>query len=137
MIGDDINCLKNFGSVQLSQATSYCQSLNASQILPRSKEESDDLVSTLLSFNLDSENADILISLDIYKTKEGEWHDSAGQLISYYNWLPDQIDYLTENLNYAGLRINGINKSVGWAKFSGTKELNVVCTKKAGHGKKF
>ena len=137
MIGDDINCLKNFVPVQLSQATSYCQSLNASQILPRSKEESDDLVSTLLSLNLDSEIDDMLISIDIYKTKKGEWHDSAGQPISYYNWLPDQIHYLTENLNYAGFRINRINKSAGWAKFSGTNELNVVCTKKAGHGKKF
>ena len=137
MVGNEISCLKNIGLIQLSNATSHCQSLHASQILPRNRQESDDLVSALLSLNLDSENADILISLDIYKTKEGEWHDSAGQLISYYNWLPDQIDYLTENLNYAGLRINGINKSVGWAKFSGTSELNVVCTKKAVDGKKF
>ena len=137
MVGNEISCLKNVGLIQLSNATSHCQSLNASQILPRNGQETDDLVSALISLNLDSEIADMLISIDIYKTKEGEWHDSAGQLISYYNWLPDQIDYLTENLNYAGLRINGVNKSVGWAKFSGTNELNVVCTKKAGHGKKF
>ena len=137
MIGDNINCLKNFGSVQLSQATSYCQSLNASQILPRSKEESDDLVSTLLSLNLDSEKADILISIDIYKTNEGEWRDSAGQPISYFNWLPDQLDSIYENLKYAGFRINATNESVGWAKFNGTNELNVVCTKRVGQGKRF
>ena len=137
MIGDDINCLKNFGSVQLSQATSYCQSLNVSQILPRNRKESDDLVSALLSLNLDSENADILISLDIYKTKEGEWHDSAGQPIAYFNWLLDQLEYFSDNLNYAGLRINRTNESAGWAKYNSTNELNVVCTKRAGHGKRF
>ena len=79
----------------------------------------------------------MLISLDIHKTKEGEWHDSAGQPISYFNWLPDQLDSINEYLNYAGVRINGTSESVGWAKFSGTNELNVVCTKRAGHGKKF
>ena len=137
MIGDEISCLKNIGLIQLSNATSHCQSLNASQILPRSRQETDDLVSALLSLNLDSENADMLISIDIYKTKEGEWHDSAGQPISYFNWFPDQLDYRFENLNYAGFRINGINESVGWAKFNGTNELTVVCTKRAGHGKRF
>ena len=112
MIGDEISCLKNVGLIQLSNATSHCQSLNASQILPRNRQESDDLVSALLSLNLDSENADILISLDIYKTKEGEWHDSAGQPISYYNWLPDQLDSINENLNYAGFWIK--DDLVGW-----------------------
>ena len=137
MVGNEISCLKNVGLIQLSNATSHCQSLNASQILPRNGQETDDLVSALLSLNLDSENADMLISIDIYKTKEGEWHDSAGQPISYFNWLPGQLDNLSANLIYAGFWINGINESVGWAKFSGTNELNVVCTKRAGHGKKF
>ena len=123
--------------MKLNDATTHCESLNANQVLPRSRQESDDLTSALLSLNLDLEKADILVSIDIHKTKEGEWHDSAGQPISYFNWLPDQLDDLSENLNYAGFRINGINESVGWAKFSDTNKLNVVCTKKAGHGKKF
>ena len=136
MVGDEISCLKNVGLIQLSNATSHCQSLNASQILPRNRQESDDLVSALLSMNLSSDSGKTFVSIGIHKTKE-IWNDIVGQPISYFNWLPDQIDYLTENLNYAGLRINGINKSGGWAKFSGTNELNVVCTKKTGHGKKF
>ena len=137
MIGDEINCLKNVGLIQLKEATSYCKLFNANQILPRSRQESNDLIAALSSLDLDSQNNETLVSIDIYKTKEGEWHDSAGQPISYFNWLPDQLDYLSENLNYAGFRINGINESVGWAKLSGTNELNVVCTQRAGHGKSF
>ena len=137
MIGDELNCLKNFGPTQLNDATTHCKSLNADQILPRSRQKSDDLLSALLSLNLDSKNADILVSIDAYETKEGEWHDSLGQPISYFNWLPDQLDYLSVNLNYAGFRINGVNKTVGWAKFSGINELNVICTKIASHGKRF
>ena len=123
--------------MQLDNATTHCKSLNANQILPRSREESNDLISALLSLNLYSENSEILVSIGIYKTTEGEWRDFAGQFISYFNWLPDQVDYLSESLNYAGFRINTIKNSVGWAKYSGTNELNVVCTKIAGHGKRF
>ena len=137
MIGDEINCLKNFGPIQLSDATTHCDSLNAKQVLPRSGQESDDLKLALLSLNLDSTKADILVSIGIYKTKEGEWHDSAGQPIAYFNWLLDQLEYFSDNLNYAGLRINRTNESAGWAKYNSTNELNVVCTKRAGHGKRF
>ena len=137
MIGDEINCLKKLGPIQLNYANTHCQSLNANQVLPRSRQESDDLISALLPLNLHSENASIVISIDIHKTKEGKWHDSAGQPISYFNWLPDQLDSSSENLNYAGFRINGINESIGWAKYGSTNELNVVCTKRAAHGKRF
>ena len=76
MIGDEINCLKNIGPLELTKATSYCQSLNASQILPRSRQESDDFVSALLSLDLASENGNTLVSIGIYKqgsaTKTGK-----------------------------------------------------------------
>ena len=123
--------------MQLNDANAHCKSNNATQILPRSRQESDDLISALLLLNIDSENADILVSIDIYKTKEGEWHDSTGQPISYFNWLPDQPDYLSKNLNYAVFRINEVNENVGWAAHSSTKKLDVVCTKRTGHGKRF
>ena len=121
--------------MQLTNATTHCKSLNANQILPRSREESDDLNSALLSLNLDSETADVLVSIGIYKTIKGEWHDSAGQRLSYFNWLPDQPEDLSGTKNYAGLRINGVYENVGWKDYSGTYKLNVVCTKPAGHGK--
>ena len=136
MVGDEISCLKNVGLIQLSNATSHCQSLNASQILPRNRQESDDLVSALLSMNLSSDSGKTFVSIGIHKTK-GIWNDIVGQPISYSNWLPDQLDSIYENLKYAGFRINATNESVGWAKLNGTNELNVVCTKRAGHGKRF
>ena len=137
MVGDEINCLKNFGPIQLKDATNHCKSLNADQILPRSRQESDDLLSALLSLNLDSKSTDILVSIGIHKTKEGEWHNSAGLPISYFNWSPDQLDSINENLNYAGFRISVANESVWWTKYSSINELNVVCTKRASHGKRF
>ena len=136
MVGNEISCLKNVGLIQLSNATSHCQSLNASQILPRNRQESDDLVSALLSMNLSSDSGKTFVSIGTHKTK-GIWNDIVGQPISYFNWLPDQLDSIYENLKYAGFRINATNESVGWAKFNGTNELNVVCTKRAGHGKRF
>ena len=135
MIGDEISCLKNFGHTQLNDAMSHCQSLNSSQILPKSKQESDDLVSALLSLNLDSEKGNILVSIDIYKTREGLWYDSEGQFISYFNWLPDEPDDLGGNKNYAGFRIGGVNETAKWVGFSSTDTLNVICTKRAGQGK--
>ena len=136
MVGDEISCLKNVGLIQLSNATSHCQSLDASQILPRNRQESDDLVSALLSMNLSSDSGKTFVSIGIHKTK-GIWNDIVGQPISYFNWLPDQLDSIYENLKYAGFRINATNESVGWAKFNGTNELNVVCTKRVGQGKRF
>ena len=136
MVGNEISCLKNVGLIQLSNATSHCQSLNASQILPRNRQESDDLVSALLSMNLSSDSGKTFVSIGIHKTKE-IWNDIVGQPISYFNWLPDQLDSIYENLKYAGFRINATNESVGWAKFNGTFELNVVCTKRVGQGKRF
>ena len=134
MVGDEISCLKNVGLIQLSNATSHCQSLNASQILPRNRQESDDLVSALLSMNLSSDSGKTFVSIGIHKTK-GIWNDIVGQRISYSNWLPGEPDFLSENLNYAGFRIDEGNESARWADYSGSDKLNVVCTKIAGQGK--
>ena len=136
MIGDEINCLKNVGRVKLSDATSHCQSLNASQILPRSKQENDDLVSALLSLDLvPSENDEILVSIGMYKKNEGKWYDSADQLIFYFNWLPDEPDDIGSTQNYAGYSIIRVNETAGWVDYSGSNVLNVVCTNTAGQGK--
>ena len=134
MIGDEISCLKNVGLIQLSNATSHCQSLNASQILPRNGQETDDLVSALLSMNLSSDSGKTFVSIGIHKTK-GIWNDTVGQRISYSNWLPGEPDWLSENLNYAGFRIDEGKWSARWADYSGSDKLNVVCTKIAGQGK--
>ena len=134
MIGDKIDCLKKIGSVQLSDATSYCQSLNASQILPRNRQESDDLIPALISLDLASEDGKTLVSIDISKTKE-EWRDSTGQPISYFNWLPNEPDNLGGSQNYAGFQIGGFNQTAKWNDYNGTDKLNVVCTKTASHGK--
>ena len=134
MIGDEISCLKNVGLIQLSNATSHCQSLNASQILPRNRQESDDLVSALLSMNLSSDSGKTFVSIGIHKTK-GIWNDIVGQPISYSDWLPGGPGFLSENLNYAGFRIDEGNESARWTDYSGSDKLNVVCTKIAGQGK--
>ena len=134
MIGDEVSCLKNVGSKQLKEANSYCHLLNARQILPRSKQESDDLVPALLSMNLVSEGGKTVVSIDIYNSTEG-WYDSAGQLVSYFNWLQNEPDDLSGKQNYAGLLIDETNKSIGWADYSSTNELNVVCMKPTGNGK--
>ena len=134
MIGNEISCLKNVGLIQLSNATSHCQSLNASQILPRNRQESDDLVSALLSMNLSSDSGKTFVSIGIHKTK-GIWNDIEGQPISYSNWLPGEPDWPSENLNYAGFRIDEGNETARWADYSGSDKLNVVCTKIAGQGK--
>ena len=132
MIGNEINCLKKGVPIQIRNATSYCQSLNASQILPKSKQESDDLVSALLSLGLDSiEDGSVLVSIDIYMSvKEKGWSDSTGQLISYFNWLPFEPKQQDINQNYAGLRIDKVGETAGWADYSRTDFLNVVCTKR-------
>ena len=128
MIGDEIKCLKNVGLFQLKDATPYCQSLNAYQILPRTRQESDDLVSALLSLDLVRHDRNIHVSLDLYKTKDGGWRDSAGKLISYFNWLPNQLDI--NGGNYAGFHIYGVNQTVGWNDYNSNDKLNVVCTKR-------
>ena len=133
MIGDEISCLKNVGFTQLKDANSKCQSLNANQILPRSRQESDDLVPALLSLGLASEDGNILVSIGVYMSNEG-WRNSTGQLISYFNWLPDEPENVGGNQDYAGFQINGVNGTAGWASYSGAAELNVICTKKAGQG---
>ena len=134
MIGDEISCFKSVGAKQLKEATSYCQLLSASQILPRSRQESDDLVPALLSMKLSSEGGKTLVSIGIHNSTEG-WYDSAGQLVSYFNWLPDEPDDLSGKQNYAGLLIDETNESIGWADYSSTNELNVVCMKPTGNGK--
>ena len=134
MIGEEINCLKNVGLLELGKATSYCQFLNASQILPRSRQESDDLVSALLSLDLVQENGTTLVSVGIHKTTEGLWYDSSGQLVSYFNWLPDEPDNLDGSQNYAGFRIDKLNGDARWADYSGSVEFNVVCTTRVYQG---
>ena len=134
MVGDKIICLKKFGPIQLNNATSHCQSFNADQIIPRDRQESDDLVSALLSLKLSPEGGETLVSIGIHETKLG-WYDSAGQRVSYSNWLPDEPDNPDGYQNYAALRIDKPNDSVGWADYTGTYQLNVVCSKTAGHGK--
>ena len=135
LIGDDIRCLKTVGLIQLNDASSHCQSLYASQILPRSRQESDDFVSALLSLDLTSQNGKKLVSVDIHKSKEGKWYDSAGKLVTFFNWLPHQPENLGGNKTYAGFPIDGGNETSKWSDYKGTDELNVVCTKTAGHGK--
>ena len=135
LIGNEINCLKKVGRFQLKEANTQCQSLNASQILPRNSQESDNLVSALLSLDLDSENGNLLVSIGIYQTKEEEWRDFTDQLISFFDWLPNEPDNYGENENYAGLSINEISWTTHWKSYNGTNELNVVCTKRSGQGK--
>ena len=131
MIDNERYCLKNVGHLQLVDATSHCHSLNASQILPRSKRESDDLVPALLSLGLISENGKTLVSVGIQNTtEEGGWHDSSGQLISYFNWLPNEPDNDGGNQSYAGFQINGVDGNIGWADFRSVYVMNVVCAKK-------
>ena len=135
MIGNEINCLKKVGRFQLKEANTQCQSFNANQILPRSRQESDNLFSALLSLDLDSENGNTIVSIGIYKTKEEQWRDFTGQLISFFDWLPNEPDNHGGNNNYAGLSINEINRTTPWADYNGTNEFNVVCTKISGQGK--
>ena len=123
--------------MKLIDATAHCKSLNANQILPRSRQESDDLVAALLSLDLDSEDGKTLVSIGIYKSKEGEWFDSEDQLISYFNWLPGQPDDLSGSKNYAGFRIDGINETVRWDEYNGNDELNIICTKTVSYGKNY
>ena len=131
MIGNEIRCLKKVGTFQLNEASSKCQSLDASQIVPRNRQETDDLVSALLSLNLDSDNGNTWVSIGIQNTtKEGGWRDFTGQLLSYFNWLPNEPDNLGGDQSYAGFRIDGLNGIVGWADYSGVIKLNVVCTKR-------
>ena len=119
----------------MNDAISHCQSHNASQILPRSKQESEDLVPVLLSLDFAPGNGKTLVSIGIYKTN-GTWYETVGQRISYSNWLPGEPDF-SGNLNYAGFRIDGVNESARWSDYSGFDKLNVICTKTAGHGKNY
>ena len=120
--------------MKLNDATTHCESFNAKQILPRSTQDTDDLLSALLSLNLYSDIDNTLVSIGIYKTEEGDWHDSSGQPISYFNWLPDEPDDLAGKRIYAGLRIDKAQMSARWADYSSIDELNVVCTKRPRQG---
>ena len=85
----------------------------------------------MLSLDLASESENKLVSIGIQNTtKEGGWRDFTGQLLSYFNWLPNEPDNLGGDQSYAGFRINGLNGIVGWADYSGVIKLNVVCTKR-------
>ena len=133
MIGNEVRCLKKVGIFQLNEASSKCQSLNASQIVPRNRQETDDLVSTLLSLDLDLDNGYTWVSIGIQNTtKEGGWRDFTGRLLSYFNWLPNEPDNLGGNQSYAGFQISGLN-GIGWADYSGMNKLNVICTRARGH----
>ena len=102
--------------------------------MPRSRQESDDLILALLSLDLVSENGKTLVSIGIYSTKEGGWYDSESQLISYFDWLPNE-PHLGGNQNHAGLRIDRASGTAGWAGHSGADELNVVCMKGERQGR--
>ena len=133
MIGQEIRCLKNVGFFELNKANSKCQSLNANQILPRNRQETDDFVSALLSLGLDSIDGNTLVSIGIHNTTtDGGWRDFTGQLITYFNWLPNEPDNLGGNQSYAGFQISGLN-GIGWADYSGMNKLNVICTRARGH----
>ena len=92
------------------------------------------MVSALLSLDLASENGKTLVSIGIYTTDKGGWFDSAGQLISYFDWLPNEPDNLGGNQSYAGLRINKTSGTSGWADYSGSDKLNLVCMKPRSQG---
>ena len=134
MIGEKIVCLKNVGPVQLKDADSKCGSLNSHQVLPRTKQESDDLVPALLSLGLASKDENTLVSIGIHRTKDGGWHDYTDQLITYFNWLPNEPDLIGDR-NHTGLWIDRASGAAGWADYSGTEELNVVCMKCQNKGK--
>ena len=93
------------------------------------------MVSALLSLNLASEEGKTLVSIGIYKTDKGEWHNSTGQDITYFNWLEGEPDDLVGNYNYAGFPIGGVNGSAKWTDYRGSDMLNVICTKTVGQGK--
>ena len=133
MIGEKIVCLKNVGLTQLNDANFTCQSLNASQILPRSKQEFDDLVPALLSLDLDSKDRNTVVSIGMYKANDGGWRTFANQSVTYFNWLPNEPD-LVGNQNYSGLWIERASGTAGWADHSGSDELNVVCMKGRSQG---
>ena len=92
------------------------------------------MASALLSLDLASENGKTLVSVGIYTTEKGGWFDSAGRLISYFDWLPNE-PILGGNQTHAGLRIDKASGNAGWAGYSATDELNVVCTKGQSKGK--
>ena len=90
----------------------------------------------MLSLDLASESENKLVSIGIQNTtKEGGWYDSEGQLVSYFDWLPNEPDNLGGKQNHAGMRIDRASGTAGWADYSGSEELNVVCTKRRSQGK--
>ena len=94
------------------------------------------MVSALLSLDLaPSESGEVLVSIGMYETNKGEWYDSSGQLVSYFNWLPDEPDGIGRTQNYAGFSINGVNETARWADYSASDVLNTVCTNRAVQGK--
>ena len=90
----------------------------------------------MLSLDLASENGKTLVSLGIYTTKRGGWYDSAGQLISYFDWLPNEPD-IASNLTHAALRIDKASGTAGWAGYNAAvlKTVHLVCTKGESQGK--
>ena len=95
------------------------------------------MVSALLSLDLASENGKTLVPVGIYTTKRGGWYDSASQLISYFDWLPNEPN-IVANLTNAALQIDKASGTAGWIGYNADEELkliHLVCIKGESQGK--
>ena len=99
-------------------------SVNAKVPLPKNYQENDDLYQAIRQLGLKSAALD---GTDL--AKEGEWRDSTGQLISFFNWQPGQPDNILKKEHYLHYHAWWGKK---WNDNPGSREENIVCQMKPG-----
>ena len=105
----------------MDNAVETCQHVNANLVLPRSEQEDTDLYNAFKALGV---NSGALDATDV--AKEGEWVDSAGQPLTYFNWFknqPSNSHGQDHYLNYNSA-MNG-----QWNDSRGFVSMFVVCEK--------
>ena len=126
MIGDRERCLRHIGESRFDEAASKCDELGASLPLPKNEEENQDLYAAVQTLGLVSSTRVALDGSDV--NNEGEWVDSTGTTIKYFNWWPSEPSGGVEHyLEY------WIDER--WNDIAGSSLAKVVCWKPEINGK--
>ena len=103
----------------MSEAASKCAEVNAKLPLPLN----------------DNENSEIFALKDVFKASkfvldgddtlvEGEWRDSNGESLVYFNWDKNQPNNSGKTQHYITIEKGGV-----WADDQGSKIRDVICEK--------
>ena len=121
MIGNNSFCFTNAGKSTWANGVRLCEMYDSELPLPRDAQEDADFYNYLNEINLTSAWLD-----GTDEEIEGEWVDSAGYNITYFNWYTNQPDNNKGREHYLHYRPGWGGK---WNDHVGTNVENIICQK--------